>query len=216
MNLKQYLIPQTLKRFRSQYNNDIELVAFSGSTRLDMGGLTQSGEIIEKIWKKALDDLLPQDFSPHSILLLGFGAGSAAHLVSRRWPKAHITGVELDPVVIDIARKHFKINSIPHLTLHNQDALDFVNQQDSKLQFDLTLVDCYLGDQFPPQLESLKFVKKLTRLSPFVIINRLFWGKYQSLTLDFHHRLKPHFDTSTTRTTSNYLISIQKQRGVGD
>ena len=216
MNLKQYLLPQTLKRFRSQYNNDIELVAFSGSTRLDMGGLTQSGEIIKKIWKKALDDLLPQGFSPHSILLLGFGAGSAAHLVSRRWPKSHITGVELDPVVINIARKHFKINSIPRLTLHNQDALDFVNQQDSKLQFDLTLVDCYLGDQFPPQLESFKFIKKLTQLSPFVIINRLFWGKYQPLTLDFHQRLKPHFDTSTTRTISNYLISVQKKRGVGD
>lgn len=216
MNLKQYLLPQTLKRFRSQYNNDIELVAFSGSTRLDMGGLTQSGEIIEKIWKKALDDLLPQDFSPRSVLLLGFGAGSAARLVSYRWPKSHITGVELDPVVINIARKHFKINSIPHLTLHNQDALDFINQQDSKLQFDLTLVDCYLGDQFPPQLESLKFIKKLTRTSPHIIINRLFWGKYQPLTLDFHHRLKSYFDTSTTRITSNYLISIQKKRGAGD
>jgi len=208
MNLKQYLSPQTLKRFKSKHNINVELVTFSGSLRLDMGDLTQSGEVIEKIWNKAINDLLPKSRRPQSALILGFGAGSAAKLLARRYPGITLTGVELDPTVIDIARKHFNVDSIPNLTIHNSEAAKFVRQDNR--QYDLILVDCYLGDQFPKSLESPSFLKLLVDKSPHVIINRLFWGIYQPKTLEFHEKLKKDFKTTTTRTTSNYLISLKK------
>src|SRR3989344_5817102 len=100
MNFKQYFSPQVLKRFDSKINKQVELVAFSGTLRLDMGNLTQSGEIIERIWNKAFKDLLPKKFIPQTVLILGFGAGSAAKLIQRKWPNSHITGIELDESVI--------------------------------------------------------------------------------------------------------------------
>ncbi len=211
MNLRQYFFPQILKRFHSKINTQIELVIFSGSLRLDMGNLTQSGEVIEKIWNKAFNDLLPSQFNPETILILGFGAGSAARLISRRWPNAQITGVEIDPTVIKIAKEHFLADQIPNLKIINADAVEFINNCSLKTDnWSLILVDCYLGDQFPQKLESKKFINRLTSLSPHVIINRLFWGKYQPITLDFHEKLKKIFNTKTTRTASNYLIHLSK------
>lgn len=207
MSLKSYISPQVLAKFQSQYNSDIELVRFSGSLRLDMGGLTQSGWIIERIWGSALKKLLPHDFTPKSILILGLGAGSSAKLVSRRYPGVAITGVEIDPVVLDIGKQYFKTDQIPNLEIINLDAVKYISDLRSE-NFDLILVDCYLGDQVPAQLSSLTFLKRLTQISPHVLINRLFWADYQKHTLTWLDQISPDFSYTTARTPSNLVVSI--------
>lgn len=207
MSLKQFFFPVKIKDFQdSKYNSQIELVKFSGSLRLDMGGLTQSGEIIERIWNTGFKRLLPHRYTPSSVLILGFGSGSAARLISRRWPKAQITGVEIDPQVIDIARQYFHIDRIPDLTLINQDASKFVRQ--SKQHFDLTIIDCYQGHQIPPSLQTPDFFHTLSHLSDHILINRIFWGEYKQQAADFITTLEPYYTYTTCRTPSNLLISI--------
>jgi spermidine synthase len=205
-NITQFFVPQTIKKFKSRHNKKIELVKFSNSLRLDMGGLAQSGEVIERIWKKAFHNLLPKKFSPKKVLILGFGAGSAAKLVHKKWSNAKITGVEIDPVVIEIAQKYFKIKKLP-VIIHNIDAHGYVNGL--KKKFDLTLLDCYQGDQFPKKLESHIFLKKLLKHTDNLLINRLFWGQYQEPTLEFRDHLTKYFNINTTRTTSSYLLSLK-------
>lgn len=207
MNLKQYLSPQVVGRFDSRINKNVELVQFGGNPRLDMGGLIQSGHIIEDIWQTAFKKLLPKNFSPQSVLILGFGAGSAARLVHRLWPNTSITGVEIDPQVINIAKKHFSIDTVPNLQIINADAYNFVYELGTK-NYELALVDCYLGDQIPDKLQQTDFFLKLKKHSGYVLINRLFWGSYQQPTLEFLDSLEQHFSTQTCRTPSNFIISI--------
>ncbi len=209
MSLKQYFVPEKLATTKSKINKDIEIVNFGGHRRLDMGGLTQSGRIIEDIWNHGFKKLLLKGFAPQSALILGFGAGSAARLIHRRWPQCAITGVELDPQVIKLGKEYFSTDQIPHLRIVNADAYSFVYHQRSK-RYDLILVDCYLGDQIPPKLQLLSFYLHLSHLSDYILINRLFWGKYQPPTINFLNRLETKFATTTTRTASNFLISIKK------
>lgn len=207
MNLKHFFSPQLIEKFKSKFNTDIQLIEFGGRTRLDMGGLTQSGRIIENIWDTTFKKLLPNDFVPNKVLILGFGAGSAARLISRKWPNASITGIEIDPMVIKIAKKYFEVDKIPNLNIINQDAAKYVATQEVS-SFDLCLVDCYLGDQVPKQLQSIEFVKKLKKVSSHVLINRLFWSNYKETTIDFLDLLDHHFTTKTCRTATNLLISV--------
>lgn len=206
MDLKQYLFPQVVKKYESNLNKDIELVNFSGQLRLDMGGLTQSGKIIESIWNTGFRKLLTKGFIPQKVLILGFGAGSAAKLIRRKWPKSQITGIEIDAAVIQIGKDHFQVEKISDLTILNADAYKYV--MDSNEEFDLTIIDCYLGDQIPKSLESLKFLKKLKSISTHVLINRLFWSQHKKITLEFLDKLDQNFVTKNTRTPSNFLISI--------
>lgn len=210
MSIKNYFFPEVLQKFKSKFNSDIELVKFGGHLRLDMGGLTQSGWIIEQIWSKALKKLITRDFSPKNILILGFGAGSSAKLLHKRWPNAKITGVEIDPVVIDISKKYFNVAKIPKLKIVNADAVKFLTVQKPN-SFDLILVDCYLGDQVPAKLSSQTFLKKLTQVSDKVLINRLFWTDYQKKTIDWLDLLEKNFSYETCRTTSNLVIALKEK-----
>lgn len=210
MSLKNYFFPEVLKKYQSKFNHEIELVRFGGHFRLDMGGLTQSGWIIETIWGKALKTLLPKDFTPKKVLILGLGAGSSAKLISKRWPTAKITGVEIDPVVIKIGKDYFKTAENKNLKIVNADALKFVSALNLKPKtYDLILVDCYLGDQVPKNLTTNAFLKKLTLASKNILINRLFWSDYQKKTVKWLDQIEKDFSYTTCRTPSNLVISIQ-------
>ena len=83
MSVKSYFAPEVIKTFNSNFNNKVQLVSFFGQLRLDIGDLTQSGQIMEKIWSKAFKKLLSPDLRPKKILSLGFGAGSATRIISK-------------------------------------------------------------------------------------------------------------------------------------
>lgn len=209
MSLKNYFFPEVLKKYQSKFNHEIELVRFGGHYRLDMGGLTQSGWIIEQIWGKALKNLLPRDFYPKKVLILGLGAASSAKLIAKKWPSAQITGVEIDPVVIQIGHDYFKTSENKNLKIINADAAKFVSALNLKpYTYDLILVDCYLGDQVPKALTTNLFLKKLTIVSKNVLINRLFWSDYQKKTARWLTQIEKDFQYTTCRTPSNLVIRI--------
>lgn len=208
MFLKNYFVPEVLETFKSNFNSEVELVKFGGQLRLDMGGLTQSGWIIEQIWGKALRSLLPARYQPKKVLILGFGAGSSAKLIARRYKSAEITAVEIDPVVIDIGKKYFKTLEIPNLKIVTADAVKFA--ESTKQHFDITMVDCYLGDQVPKELSSLSFLKRLTSISTYVVVNRLFWADYQKKTVEWLDKIEDSFNYKTCRTPSNLVILIKE------
>jgi len=172
MSLKHYLFPEVIKTYTSKINDKVEVVKFLGKLRLDMGGLTQSGEIIESIWNSGLS-LLPRSLQPIKILILGLGAGSAAKIISKRWPLSAITGIEIDPVVIDIGKKHFHLDKINNLEIINQDAIAFMKDKNTPSDFDLILVDCYQGYHIPEALENIKFIAMLKSKTNHLLINRL-------------------------------------------
>lgn len=205
-DLGQYIKPKTVKTFSSPFNEKIEVVTFSGSLRLDINDLTQSGTVIEKIWSKAFKDLLPSDFKPQNILVLGLAGGSVLKPIDKKWPQAKVTAVEIDPLIIKLAKKYFKVKPSPKLNIVNQDAIDYVDNLDK--DFDLCLVDCYLGDQFPSSLETVDFYKKLKNNCSHVLVNRIFWGEYQEPALNFKEKLENNFELASTRTTSNLVLGL--------
>lgn len=209
-SFKHWVVPEVIKTYQSKFNAKVEIVKFMGVLRLDMGDLTQSGQIIEDIWGGALRKLLKRDFLPQSILILGLGAGSAARVVSRRWPKSKIIGVEIDPVVIDIAREHFYLEKIKNLEVVNQDATEFVSHLGDDKHFSLTLVDCYLGYKIPPSLENTEFLLNLKSKTDKLLLNRLFWDEYKTKTLTFMNTVSPHFAIRNHRTPSNLVLSLDE------
>lgn len=203
-----WLTPQLVKTFSSPFNSKIELIKFAGSYRLDMGELTQSGHVIETIWDSAFKKLLPVNFSPKSVLILGLCCGSVAKLIARKWSQASITGLEIDPVVVDISKTYFYLNRLKNLEIINADAIKFVEDLDTKAHFDLTIVDCYLGYQIPHQFENPFFLSTLKKHTNHLLLNRLFWEEHKIKTLEFLSRLTPAFSASTCRTPSNLVISL--------
>ncbi|MFZ2202328.1 MAG: hypothetical protein WAV56_02915, partial [Microgenomates group bacterium] len=85
MSLVSLFTPETIKTYHSDFNGEIKLIRFADDLRLDVGGLTQSGNVMVGIFNIGLTHLLPKDYHPESILLLGLGGGSVIKYLRRRY-----------------------------------------------------------------------------------------------------------------------------------
>jgi len=207
MSLKNFFVPELLEKTGSKYNSDIRVYQFLNEYRLEIGGLTQSAQIMADIWQEGLKFLLPKSFKPKSILMLGFGGGSTPKMLNHKFPKAKITSVEIDPVVIKLAKKYFKADSI-NQELINQDATDYIKKINPNKVFDLVLVDLFIGFEIPKKFQDPKFLKVVKKHADVLLLNRLNWDSHEINTMLFLDLLKQTFDPQIHKTTSNMIVRI--------
>ena len=96
---------------------------------------------------------------PRSVLLIGLGAGSLTKFLHRHRPAAHLTVVEIDPEVVDVARQHFKLpTEDARLEVIIDDGASWLaGTPASKRRFDLILVDGFDENARTGLLDSLPF-----------------------------------------------------------
>jgi spermidine synthase len=99
------------------------------------------------------------------LLVLGLGGGNFPALAHRLLPEAEITAVEIDPVVVEVARRFFDLPDDPRLRVVVEDAATFVKRPGAG--FDLVLHDTYPADGTAGTLWTQEFFARLRRmLSP--------------------------------------------------
>jgi spermidine synthase len=101
------------------------------------------------------------DTRPQSTLILGLGAGTVAHLLTRRFGPVPIVAVDDDPETVAIAQSEFDLN-LENVNIEIGDAFEFV--QSCAEKFDLILVDLYHGARPAPGMVSVPFLSGLQRI----------------------------------------------------
>ena len=169
-----------LETRRSKYNGDVKVLKTWGmGTYIQCNGLTQSGGIVEQIWKSTLKKIKSNNIE--NILILGLGGGTLAKLLRKKYPSAKITGVEIDPIMIELGKKYLRLDDF-NVDIKIQDADSF------KLKgYDLVIIDTYLGDKYVDL-----FNKDLLE-SKVVVFNRLFYGNKKKEALKFGKKLERLF-----------------------
>lgn len=215
MNMLNFLSPNKLiAKYSSDFSGVVEVRSEFGRLRVWAGGIPQSGGIVQDILKKALNEF----DNPERFLLLGIGGGAILHEVRRRWPDCEITAVEIDSVMIKIAEKYFGVGEIGRLKVVNADAVKFCTRGTlASLQgfplYDAILVDCYLGDRVPKELESEMFLQNLKKLlvtGGKIAFNRIISPKESYLaTQRFIEKLEMIFDrVKTKKAYSNLIVAV--------
>lgn len=207
MGFKHLFFPEVKSFPDSKINKNIKLLRYVTGDTLIVDGLIESGSIMRHIWRVGIKKLLPKNYHPEKVLLLGLAGGSNAKLINDLFPSAEITGVEIDKTMIEIGFKYFRLAKRKNLQIVTQDALDFVNELTDE-HYDLVLVDCFVGQEIPKKLESLDFFKKLKDHSDFTLINRLWHPKYRSISQRFINSLASQFRFVSVFTGTNLVISL--------
>jgi spermidine synthase len=101
--------------------------------------------------------MLPSE-RPENALLLGLGAGTLAHLLSRRFHDIPIVGVDNDPELLAFARDHFNLD-LPNLEVVVADAFDYVARCNRR--FDYVAVDLFVGSEFEQGVLSRRFLRRV-------------------------------------------------------
>jgi spermidine synthase len=180
-----------LEERESKYNGHLRVLKTWGmGTYIQADGLTQSGGIVESIWKSTLKQIKYKNI--HNILILGLGGGTLAKLLRKKYSDAKITGIEIDPIMIELGKKYLNLDK------HDIDIqiADVDSYTLNAIPYDLVVVDMYSGDNFPKEFESDEFLNKLKKF-PIIIINRLYFGDKRPDTVRFGNRLEKIFKKVT-------------------
>lgn len=194
-----------LETANSKINGQIEMREdILGRRTLVAGGLAQSGKEVKALWSKAMKQCNNRNngnnIAINNCLILGLGAGTVAKLLSQKYPGIKITGIEIDSEIIRLGKKYFGLDKVGNLEIQVADAISIMSNETMKQsnKYDLILVDLYLGNQYPLEAESLKFLKTLKNLSAkngLIIFNRLYYyDKDKKETDEFRKTLKDIFN----------------------
>src|SRR4030095_4756319 len=95
---------------------------------------------------------------PRSILMIGLGAGSLVRFLRHRIPDAHLTVVEINRDVIQVAYQFFKLpEDDARLVVEAGDGFLYMHR--TSAQFDVIFVDGYDHRARPGKLDSLEFYR---------------------------------------------------------
>ncbi|KRD57642.1 spermidine synthase [Flavobacterium sp. Root935] len=159
-----YLIPIKIYKKKSARSKIIEVTWANGELVLDSENTNYSYGSLQRILRYGLrnigyDTILKMDH----ILLLGVAGGSVVKtLVDEIEYKDRITGVEIDPDMIQVANEYFNLNQIKQLELVIDDAFEFVLK--TKDKYDLIIIDIFEDTHMPNFLFEKFFVDRICTL----------------------------------------------------
>ena len=95
----------------------------------------------------------------HRVLMAGLGGGSTQRAYQYYYPNVLVDTVEIDPVVVAVAKKYFHVTETPRLRIHTNDARVFLRRTTNT--YDVILMDAYsmtrYGASLPAHLTTKEF-----------------------------------------------------------
>jgi spermidine synthase len=111
--------------------------------------------------------IYPQELK--RVLIVGLGGGAIPAYLGRFVPDATIDSIELDPGVIDVAKKYFGMRETSNSHLIEGDGRVFLKRHSEP--YDLIIVDAFLGSYIPFHLMTKEFYALLReRLAPHGVV----------------------------------------------
>lgn len=187
-----------LEERKSKFNGKLRVVKTLGmGTYIQADGLTQSGGIVETIWKQTLRRINNLQFTVNNCLILGLGGGTVAKLVRKKWPEAKITGVEIDSLMVELGKRYLDLDKF-NIDIKITDAHEFLTYHSSLKtnEYDLVVIDLYQGDKFPDKFESenyIHLVRTVLSSGGIAVFNRLYFGDKRPMAVKFGRKLEKVF-----------------------
>lgn len=170
-----YIYPIVLEHEDGEIVPCVEVRVNNGKLTLDGISVNYSFGSLHRIFDKTFEYFNLRDKEIKSALILGFGAGSVAQIITKKYnPDCEIIGVERDGVILKHAEGYFNLDKYKNLTIIKEDAVEYVKTTDQK--FDLIVIDLFVENRVPvaaKQKEFLKNVKRLLNEDSIVFFNKI-------------------------------------------
>lgn len=106
--------------------------------------------------------------SPRSVLIIGLGGGTIPRALTRILPDVHIDVVEIDPAVIEVAKRYFLFSVSDRVRVVEADGRVFVKRALREgRRYDLIMLDAFDHEYIPEHLLTRDFLAEVkTLLTP--------------------------------------------------
>jgi spermidine synthase len=199
--LLSFLLPVKIHQKKSVYSKNLEVTWNNGYLVLDSENTNYSYGSLQRVLKKGLKYIGYERIRGfQSILVLGVAGGSVIETLKKEIKfDGIITGVEIDPVVVELATKYFGLGKYNNVSIVIDDAFEFALK--TKEKYDLIVIDVFQDTTMPNFLFEDFFINRinfLLNVNGFILFNTMVLTKNDT-ERNFAYRNK--FD-------SNYSVRL--------
>jgi len=113
---------------------------------------------------------------PQHVLVVGLGGGTIPSFLRRRFPGLVIDAVELDPVVVEVAKSHMGFREDANLHAHVADGRRFIERATQR--YDIIFLDAFGANSVPYALTTREFLQSVRRaLAPRGVVVGNIWSR---------------------------------------
>ena len=203
----------------SALSGRIRVVDYRRERRLIVGGAILSAYPLDGDWSAIEREywwqgLASVHFPPApSVLLVGLGGGTQAHLVHRLTTPRLVTAIERDPVILDVARRWFGLAELGPMEFYCGDAEAVAaSLRDAGRRFDFVMEDAAYADmeRSRPVVDA---VVPLVARDGTLVINRHRRGDARTLARILRRRFAGVRLQRVRREGENVLVFASRPRG---
>lgn len=214
--LLSYFLPIKEYEVPSNTSTNLEVTWNNGQLVLDSKHTNYSFGSLEKVLKKGMLHIgFPVIKNMESILLLGVAGGSAIKIIRNEIKCiGKITGVDIDPKIIQIAYDYFHLGSYTNVDILIKDAQEFINENNAK--YDLIIIDIFEDDCMPNFLFETNFIANIIRAmnkNSYILFNFMLLNDYDKKLQKFISNFNTkEFSITTLINVEEYnkLVIVQK------
>lgn len=144
-----------------------------------------------------------------SALVIGLGGGLIAKRFWHDYPRMKVDSVEIDPVVVGVARRYFAFPTDSRLRVFVQDGRRYV--QTTKDAYDVVVMDAYYADALPFHLTTQEFFREAK--SKMATDGVLAYNVISSLEGDKSKLFRSLYKTVGTVWSHLWVFSVQVGQG---
>jgi spermidine synthase len=158
--LSSYFTDREIYTSQTKYNKQLKVVLSNGKYCLNSGKANYSFGNLHIAFQQVFAKTNLKEKSIKNALILGFGAGSIAHILQRELKSnCQITGVEIDAEVIHIAKTFFGLSELDNCQVIIKDARQFLEEDTNS--YDLIAIDLFEEMDVPSTFCQASFLELL-------------------------------------------------------
>lgn len=144
--------------------------------------------------------------NPQRALFIGLGGGSAPRRFHRDYPALQIDVAELDPEVVNVAKRYFMFEESDRVRVQAVDGRIFL--QKTPHRYDLIVLDAYYADAIPFHLVTREFLQELkSKLTPTGIVVSNVIGSVRGADSKLFRSILKTFETEFAQT---YVFPVEE------
>ena len=153
---------------------------------------------------------------PRRFLVVGLGGGTLPTFLRKYYPNAAIDVVDIDPEVVDVAKKFFDFREDELMNAHVDDGRRFIEKL--RDPYDVIFLDAFGADSIPPHLTTREFLQAVRRaVTPDGVVVGNLWGRsanplYDSIVRTYQEVFDELFILDVRGAGNEILLALPRQQ----
>jgi len=156
--------------------------------------------------------------NPRRVLIVGLGGGTIPMFLHKHYPKTAIDVVDIDPDVVDVAKRFFAFREDATLRAHVDDGRRFIEK--CRNPYDIIFLDAFGSENIPYHLATREFLQAVRKaVAPGGVVVGNVWSRgsnplYDSMVRTYQEVFEELYVVDVSGAGNKILVALPRRQRV--